>query len=93
MSEEEVKQFIEDDYRKNGLPKTQQQCCAIAARVNLFANGPCWSDHDRLQRAAGIASGLFGPAFDKAGYGQKAAWIDMCELALMDEQNDWSKRG
>jgi hypothetical protein len=36
---------------------------------------------------------LFGPAFDKAEYGQKSAWIDMCELALRDEQNDWSKRG
>lgn len=83
--DEKIRRFVESDCQKNGLPKTQQECCAVAARANLFAHGPCLSDDEFIDRAAGLASGLFGPAYDKADEYQRITWIDMCERALREE--------
>lgn len=82
---EKIRNFVECEIQKNGLPRTQEGCCAIAARTNLFANGPCSSDAEIIDRAADLARGLFGPAYEKADECQRIAWIDMCECALRNE--------
>ena len=66
-------------------PETQDDCCALAARVDVAMYGIPQSDDEYLDRAIGIARGLFGPAFRAATGHQKRAWIDMCERALRDE--------
>ena len=63
-------------------PKTQEDCCAIAAHVSVLADDGPWTDEHVIAVAADMAKGLFGPAFEKADYGQRSAWVDMCERAL-----------
>lgn len=67
---------------ERGKPKTQDECCAIAAHVSVLADDGPWTDEHILEVAADMASGLFGPAFERADYGQRATWIDMCEREL-----------
>lgn len=63
-------------------PTTQDACCAIAARISVLADDGPWTDEHVLDVAADMAKGLFGPAFEAADYGQRTAWIDMCEREL-----------
>lgn len=63
-------------------PKTQEECCALAARVSIACSGAPTTDQQFCAAAWGVAAGLFGPAFDRASEGQKWDWIDMCERAL-----------
>lgn len=64
------------------VPRSQQEGCALAARVDLTIFGHPTCDRELLMRAAAIAKGLFGPAFDNAAEAQRIAWIDMCEAAI-----------
>lgn len=64
------------------VPRTQQQGCALAARVDLTVFGPPESDYELLVRSAAVAKGLFGPAFETGSEAQRIAWIDMCEAAM-----------
>lgn len=63
-------------------PKTKDACCAIAAHIAMLADAGPWTDEHVLEVAADMAKGLFGPAFEAADYGQRTAWIDMCEREL-----------
>lgn len=67
-----------DRYR----PRTQQQCCDIAAQISVLCDDGPWTDAHVLNVACSMADGLFGPSFSAADYGQRSAWIDMCEAAL-----------
>ena len=59
-------------------PRTQDACCAIAARQVIAQFGPV-AEEDIRHAARGLAAGLFGPAFEEACPDQANAWIDMCE--------------
>jgi hypothetical protein len=50
--------------------------------VSVLADDGPWTDEHVIEVAADMAQGLFGPAFARAGYGQRTAWIDMCEREL-----------
>ena len=65
-------------------PKTQYDGCLIAARISIACGDIPQSDEEFLSAAHGLAAGLFGEAFEAANYGQKTAWIDMCERALRE---------
>ena len=69
-----------------GRPRYQEDCCAVAARVNVSVQGIPQSDGERLSRALGVARGLFGPAFLAATDAQRWEWVDMCEQALLDAE-------
>lgn len=66
-------------------PRTQEDCCAIAARVAVLADDGPWTDDRILVAASAGARGLFGEAFAAADYAQRTAWIDMYERALRKE--------
>lgn len=66
------------------LPTTQQECCAIVARIEITLLGVPRSEADLMQLAASMAKGLFGEAFESADYGLRTMWIDMCEVALRE---------
>lgn len=68
-------------------PKTQDDCCAVAASVSVMLETKPWSDELILETAASMAAGVFGPAFEAADYDQRTAWIDMCERAIRNELN------
>ena len=63
-------------------PRTQEDQCAIVARVTIGVRGKPRSETELFGLAWGNAQGLFGETFDKADEGQRWAWIDMCERAL-----------
>jgi hypothetical protein len=63
-------------------PRTQEDQCAIVARVTIGVRGKPRSETELFGLAWGNAQGLFGETFDKADEGQRWAWIDMCEAAL-----------
>lgn len=66
-------------------PHTQEDCCALAARVAIGTCGAPMNETQIFSRAVGLAKGLFGPAYGEADECQRTAWIDMCERALRDE--------
>lgn len=68
-----------------GLPSTQEESCALGARVSLKVGPIPETDEQILWAASGLASGLFGEAFEAADEAQRAVWIDMCERALRIE--------
>lgn len=70
---------------RRGLPKTQDECCAVAARVSVMLETKPWTDALIFDAAASMAAGIFGPAFEAGNYGQRTAWIDMCERAIRNE--------
>ena len=76
-----IEAIITDAFERE-RPTTQDACCAIAARVSVLADDGPWTDEHVIEVAADMAQGLFGPAFARAGYGQRTAWIDMCEREL-----------
>lgn len=65
-----------------GLPRSQEECCDLAAAVSVATDAGPWTDAHVLAAALGMAQGLFGHAFERADYGQRTRWIDMCEAAL-----------
>lgn len=69
-------------FRALGEPRTQEAFCDIAALVAVSVEDREWTDGLILETAASMAKGIFGPAFVRADYGSRAAWIDMCERAL-----------
>lgn len=66
------------------VPKSQEECCAIAARAAIAVLGIPATDDLYFHAARGGAEGLFGPAFEAADEGQRLIWIDMYERALRD---------
>lgn len=64
------------------MPRTQQEVCAMAARIDVTLHGAPKSEKALFSRSLGMAAGLFGCAFDRAAEGQRWEWIDMCEIAL-----------
>lgn len=71
------------------MPQTQEDCCAIVARITLTVRGMPTSEHEIIGLADGIAKGLFGEAFQAADDAQKWTWIDMCERALREAMSDF----
>lgn len=65
-----------------GRPKTQDDCCGVAARVAVALEDRRWTDALVLETAASMAAAVFGPAFAHSGEAQKIAWVDMCETEL-----------
>jgi hypothetical protein len=72
---------------KMRLPRTQEDCCGIIARITLTVRGEPKSEAELLGLALGNAQGLFGEAWDAASEHQRLEWIDMCERALRAAMN------
>jgi hypothetical protein len=70
-------------------PQTQEDCCALAARISLALGAWPATDTEFIDAGLGAARGLFGEAFEAADDAQRWAWIDMCERALRDAAADW----
>jgi hypothetical protein len=64
--------------------RTQEDVCAVIARVTIAVRGAPTSETELFSLAWGNAQGLFAEVFDNADEGQRWAWIDMCERALRD---------
>lgn len=75
--EGKVTAALKEQIRRNP-PKTQEDCCAVAARQSIAAFGPA-EPHLVKATARELAKGLFGPAFEKADEAQKEFWVAMCE--------------
>lgn len=69
---------------KMRLPKSQEDCCAIIARITLTVRGIPETDQELIALAWGNANGLFGEAWDAAHEDQKLEWFEMCERALRE---------
>lgn len=52
-----------------------------STHLSAADDGP-WTDEHIIEVAADMAHGLFGEAFEAADYGQRSAWLDMCEREL-----------
>jgi len=65
-------------------PKTQNECCALAAwaALRLDPKPHPWPDSYILEMAADLAAGVFGKAFTNGTYAQKVVWIDMAEFEI-----------
>lgn len=81
LPKETIERLIVEAFERD-RPTTQDACCAIAAHVSVLADDGPWTDENIIDVAASMAEGLFGPAFERADYGQRSAWVDMCERAL-----------
>lgn len=82
----DLHRLAEDELRRC-TPVSQEGCCDVAARVDVAANGRPRSDAEFLDRARGLAAGLFGEAFEITNEGQRWIWCDMCEEALRRASN------
>jgi hypothetical protein len=82
MQRDVIETMVAAELKKIGRPRTQDDCCAVAARVSVRLSELPWQDERIVEVAAQLAAGVFGPAFVAADYGQKSAWIDMCEREL-----------
>ena len=63
-------------------PLTQEDCCALAARVSADVIGSL----DRslfVSASRAMAQGLFGPAYSAANKEQKLKWEAMCFEAIV----------
>lgn len=78
---EMINSIVADAFERE-RPRSQEACCRIAARVSVLADDGPWTDEHVINVAADMARGLFGPAYERADYGQRTAWADMCERAL-----------
>ena len=56
-------------------PKSQEDCCLIAALHSIVKRGPIGYRNRRIHAA--LAKGLFGLAFKAATADQRAAWVSM----------------
>lgn len=81
LPQETIERLIAEAFERE-RPQTQDACCAIAAHISVLADDGPWTDGHILEVAADMARGLFGPAFEAADYGQRSAWVDMCEREL-----------
>jgi hypothetical protein len=84
MTKQEVIAAITELAMAKRRPRTQYECCLIGARASVAVGDVPTTDEEFLSAAWGQASGLFGPAFERADYDQKVAWIDMCDRALRE---------
>jgi hypothetical protein len=82
-----IQQLINDEIMAQ-RPRTQTEICDLAARVSTKVNGAPDGPFAMIDAAASLAHGLFGPAFERADYGQKTSWIDMCEQAFLNARVD-----
>lgn len=82
MQRDVIETMVAAEFAKLGKPRTQEDCCAIAARVSVRLEQRPWTDTLILNVSASMADGVFGPAFAAADYTNKTAWIDMCEREL-----------
>lgn len=82
MQRDAIETMVAAEFARIGRPCTQDDYCAIAARVAVRLETRPWTDTLIVNAAASMADGVFGPAFASADYGQKTAWIDMCEREL-----------
>jgi hypothetical protein len=82
--DEQIEVLTRIEMLRYGRPRYQEDVCAVAARVDVFLLGLPLSDEERINRAAAMAQSLFGPAFLATTDGQRWAWVDMCERALLD---------
>jgi hypothetical protein len=73
------------DFKKHGRPRTDEEYCAHLARFFVRFEPSPWTEIRIVNTAACMAEGGFGPEFAAADYGQKSAWIDLCERALRSE--------
>lgn len=85
MQRDVIETMVRAEFEKLGRPRTQEDCCAIAARVSIRLSELPWTDERIVDVAGPMAQGVFGSAFAAADYGQQVAWIDMCERALRRE--------
>ena len=63
-------------------PRTQEDCCALAARVSADVIGSLDPDLYVLASRA-MAQGLFGPAYSAANKEQKLKWETICFEAIV----------
>ncbi len=78
-----IAMLAEERLRRQG-PQTQEECCRIAALLAIAALGALSPEVMRAS-AIGLAEGLFGEAFQKAGAKQREKWIAMAAAALRSE--------
>ena len=81
MVRQEVKDLAHELVRGKP-PKTQEDCCELAAYISVRADLGPWTDERIKLAAASGASGLFGPLFNAADDEQREAWIAMYERAI-----------
>ncbi len=68
-------------------PRTQQECCLMAASIEVALG--IIQPGDRLRdHAEASAEGFFGPAFEGATEYQRQVWINMYERALCSALDD-----
>jgi hypothetical protein len=77
----DIKKLIEEKITHK-RPETQEDCCELAASVDINLYGTPANDDEILARACYLAEGLFGEAFEEGSEYQRLEWIDMCEVAL-----------
>lgn len=78
---------------KLSRPRTQEDFCALAARVDLTVAGYPKTERELFRRAWGMAEGLFGVAFERGTEAQRIAWIDMCERAIREQMEGFYGEG
>lgn len=58
--------------------RTQEDCIRFAVQTSIATLGPVYQDDETMRAAVGIATGLFGDAFDQASPVQQQRWVDVC---------------
>lgn len=83
---EKIHELVRHFEMAEGLPSSQQECCNMTARLAYAAGAfrPT-TEAQFLAAANGMAQGLFGDAWLRAGEHQRAQWLEMCERALRTE--------
>ena len=66
----------------NSVPETQEECCRLAASISVSILG---IPRDFEAAARGLASGLFGDAYEADDGRRRLVWVAMCENALRAE--------
>ena len=70
---------LDSERLKRCMPVTQEDCCAVAVRRAIAAEGALTSPGDIRAACRGLAEGLFGEAFEAADDAQRKAWVDMMQ--------------
>lgn len=71
--------YLDRERIKRNMPVTLEDCCAIAVRRAIAAEGALTSPGDIRAACRGLAEGLFGEAFEAADDMQRKAWVDMMQ--------------
>ena len=82
--QERISEYTRAEIAHN-RPTTQEDACRLGARASIPVGAIPKTDEEFIAASAEMATGLFGPAFQKATDGQKAVWMMMCEDALRYE--------